>query len=122
MFLQARHVAMVIGQAFSVAYKQFLRATGISEAALEQAEYAHVLNAQSAPQAELDQLRDRNKTRKVRLRSVYFQCLSDVLLRIILCPVIPNGRKESAFVAQTEALNIYSLYHLSSSHASHVHV
>ena len=65
-------MAMVIGQAFSVAYKQFLRATGISEAALEQAEYAHVLNAQSAPQAELDQLRDRNKTKKVRLGSVHF--------------------------------------------------
>ena len=65
-YMQARHVAMVIGQAFSVAYKEFLRATGISEAALEQAEYAHVLNAQSAPQAELDMLRDRKKTRKVR--------------------------------------------------------
>ena len=64
-YIQARHVAMVIGQAFSVAYKEFLRATGIGEAALEQAEYAHVLNAQSAPQAELDLLRDRKKTRKV---------------------------------------------------------
>ena len=49
-----------------MAYKEFLRATGIGEAALEQAEYAHVLNAQSAPQAELDLLRDRKKTRKVR--------------------------------------------------------
>lgn len=58
---------MVIGQAFSVAYKEFLRATGISEAALEQAEYAHVLNAQSAPQVELDLLRDKNKTRKLSL-------------------------------------------------------
>ena len=56
---------MVIGQAFSVAYKEFLRANGISEDALEEAEYAHVLNAQSAPQAELDLLRDRNKIRKV---------------------------------------------------------
>lgn len=63
--VQARHVAMVIGQAFSVAYKEFLRANGISEDALEEAEYAHVLNAQSAPQAELDLLRDRNKIRKV---------------------------------------------------------
>lgn len=62
---QARHVAMVIGQAFSVAYKEFLRATGISEAALEQAEYSHVLNAQSAPQAELELLKDKEKIRKV---------------------------------------------------------
>ena len=56
---------MVIGQAFSVAYKEFLRATGISEEALEQAEYAHILNAQTAPQAELDLLRDRDKIRQV---------------------------------------------------------
>ncbi|CAI8025250.1 Amyloid-beta A4 precursor protein-binding family A member 2, partial [Geodia barretti] len=61
----ARHVAMVIGQAFSVAYKEFLRATGISEEALEQAEYAHILNAQTAPQAELDLLRDRDKIRQL---------------------------------------------------------
>ena len=52
-----------------MAYKEFLRATGISESALEQAEYAHVLNAQSAPQAELDLLRDKDKCRKVRLAS-----------------------------------------------------
>ena len=58
-------MAMVIGQAFSVAYKEFLRATGISEEALEQAEYAHILNAQTAPQAELDLLRDRDKIRQV---------------------------------------------------------
>ena len=63
--VKARHVAMVIGQAFSVAYKEFLRATGISEEALEQAEYAHILNAQTAPQAELDLLRDRDKIRQV---------------------------------------------------------
>ena len=62
---QARHVAMVIGQAFSVAYKEFLRANGISEDALEEAEYAHILNAQSAPQAEVDVLRDQRKTKKV---------------------------------------------------------
>lgn len=94
MLLQARHVAMVIGQAFSVAYKQFLRATGISEAALEQAEYAHVLNAQSAPQAELDQLRDRNKTKKVRLRSAYFVTFNVCLLGIVCVLLfLMEGRK-----------------------------
>ncbi len=55
----------MIGQAFSVAYKEFLRANGISEEALEEEEYAHVLNAQSVPQAELESLQDRQKTKKV---------------------------------------------------------
>ena len=56
---------MVIGQAFSAAYKQFLRSNGISEEALEQAEYAHILNAQTVPQVEVESFNDRNKTRKV---------------------------------------------------------
>ncbi len=57
---------MVIGQAFSAAYKQFLRSSGISEQNLEQAEYAHILNAQSVPKLEVESLGDRNKIRKVR--------------------------------------------------------
>ena len=57
---------MVIGQAFSAAYKQFLRSSGISEQHLEQAEYAHILNAQSVPRLEVDSLGDRNKIKKVR--------------------------------------------------------
>ena len=65
---------MVIGQAFSVAYKEFLRATGISEEALEQAEYAHILNAQSAPQTELDLLRDKSKTKKVSVYTLSSTC------------------------------------------------
>lgn len=57
---------MVIGQAFSAAYKQFLRSSGISEQQLEQAEYAHILNAQSVPRLEVESLGDRNKIKKVR--------------------------------------------------------
>ena len=76
-------MAMVIGQAFSVAYKEFLRATGISEEGLEQAEYAHILNAQTAPQAELDLLRDRDKIKKVwREREMVCVC---VCVCVCLC-------------------------------------
>lgn len=57
---------MVIGQAFSAAYKQALRASGVKEEQLEQAEYAHILNAQSVPKLEVESLGDRNKTKKVR--------------------------------------------------------
>ena len=55
----------MIGQAFSAAYKQFLRSSGISDQQLEQAEYAHILNAQSVPQLEVESLGDRNKIKKV---------------------------------------------------------
>ena len=65
---------MVIGQAFSAAYKQFLRSSGISEQNLEQAEYAHILNAQSVPKLEVESLGDRNKIKKVLdLRSAHFK-------------------------------------------------
>ena len=40
--------------------------SGISEQHLEQAEYAHILNAQSVPRLEVDSLGDRNKIKKVR--------------------------------------------------------
>ena len=68
---QARHVALVIGQAFSVAYQEFLKANGISEEALEEAEYIHVLNAQSVPRTEVESLTDRNKTKKVMLKLTF---------------------------------------------------
>lgn len=57
---------MVIGQAFSAAYKHFLRSSGVSDQQLEQAEYAHILNAQSIPQLEVESLGDRTKIKKVR--------------------------------------------------------
>ena len=63
--MQARHVAMVIGQAFSAAYKQFLRSSGITEESLEEAEYAHILNAQTVPNVEIESFNDRSKTKKV---------------------------------------------------------
>jgi len=56
---------MVIGQAFSAAYKQFLRSSGISDQQLVEAEYAHILSAQSVPQLEVESLGDRNKIKKV---------------------------------------------------------
>ena len=65
---------MVIGQAFSAAYKQFLRSNGISEEALEQAEYAHILNAQTVPQVEVESFNDRNKTRKVCNKFLECEC------------------------------------------------
>ena len=58
-------MARVIGQAFTAAYKEFLKSTGVSEEALEEAEYAHILNAQSVPREEVETLSDRSKLKKV---------------------------------------------------------
>lgn len=66
-------MALAIGQAFSAAYREFLKANGITEEDLEDAEYNHILNAQSRPQVEVESLTDRDKTRKVGVLSVYLQ-------------------------------------------------
>ena len=58
-------MARVIGQAFTAAYKEFLRSSGVSDETLEEAEYAHILNAQTIPQAEVETLSDRSKLKKV---------------------------------------------------------
>ena len=63
-------MALAIGQAFSAAYREFLKANGITEEDLEDAEYNHILNAQSRPQVEVESLTDRDKTRKVGVLSV----------------------------------------------------
>lgn len=55
----------MVGQAFHVAYKETLRSHGLSEDALEAAEYSHVLNAQSPSHEEVDSLSDSEKIRKV---------------------------------------------------------
>lgn len=63
--MQARQVARVIGQAFTAAYKEFLKSSGVTEETLEEAEYTHILNAQTIPQAEVETLSDRSKLKKV---------------------------------------------------------
>ena len=63
-------MALAIGQAFSAAYREFLKANGITEEDLEDAEYKHILNAQSRPQVEVESLTDREKTKKVVVLSV----------------------------------------------------
>ena len=57
---------MVIGLAFSSAYKEFLKSHGVNEESLEQFEYQHVLSSQTKSDSELDSLKDQNKTKEVR--------------------------------------------------------
>ena len=52
--LQARTLALAIGQAFNVAYQQFLRNSGVEETSLHEVEYASILSAQHGPKNEID--------------------------------------------------------------------
>ena len=48
-----------------MAYQELLRSHGLSEEALEAAEYTHVLNAQSSSHVEVESLGDKEKIKKV---------------------------------------------------------
>lgn len=49
-------MALAIGQAFNVAYHEFLRNSGIKESLLHEVEYASILSAQQSPKDEIDPL------------------------------------------------------------------
>jgi len=55
-------MALAIGQAFNVAYHEFLKSSGIKENLLQEVEYASILSAQQSPSAEVDPvLHDKTK-------------------------------------------------------------
>ena len=49
-------LALAIGQAFNVAYHEFLRNSGVNENQLHEVEYASILSAQQTPKDEIDPL------------------------------------------------------------------
>ena len=62
-YLQAQQISKAIGQAFNMAYRQFLKTNGISHDSVEEAEYCHVLESQKIVGQDLDLLADSNNTR-----------------------------------------------------------
>ncbi|XP_031572574.1 uncharacterized protein LOC116306634 isoform X2 [Actinia tenebrosa] len=62
---EAQIIAKSIGQAFNVAYQEFLRTNGISEESVEDAEYNCVLEAQKILGEDLSLLSDASKSREV---------------------------------------------------------
>ncbi|XP_057303323.1 amyloid-beta A4 precursor protein-binding family A member 2-like isoform X3 [Hydractinia symbiolongicarpus] len=63
--IEASKIAKAIGQAFNVAYRQFLQTNGIAHEHVEEAEYCHVLESQKLVGADLDQLTDKSNARDV---------------------------------------------------------
>ena len=65
LYKQASKVAKAIGQAFNIAYRQFLQSNGISHEHVEEAEYCHVLESQKLVGEDLDKLTDNTASRDV---------------------------------------------------------
>jgi len=63
--VEATKIAKAIGQAFNIAYRQFLQSNGISHEHVEEAEYCHVLEAQKLVGADLDKLTDKTAAREI---------------------------------------------------------
>ena len=62
---QPRVVAVVIGQAFSTAYKEFLKSRGVTEESMEAEEYNYVLHSQVKSELEVNMLKDETKIKEV---------------------------------------------------------
>eukprot|EP00731_Ephydatia_muelleri_P016186 Em0009g610a len=60
-----RPLTLVIGEAFTAAYREFLKLNGIREEDIEETEFHHVLNAQSASCIELDSFVDDTKMKQI---------------------------------------------------------
>lgn len=62
---QAQIIAQAIGQAFGVAYQQFLQASGIKASDLRPGEYSHYLESQELYNGDLAHFSDSQNLREV---------------------------------------------------------
>ena len=81
---------MVIGHAFSSAYKEYLKTQGVTEETMEQEEYKYVLHSQVKSELEVNLLKDETKIKEVR-KSSDCHCILPPLcpLSLSLPPLIP---------------------------------
>ncbi|XP_066932253.1 uncharacterized protein [Clytia hemisphaerica] len=63
--IEASQIAKAIGQAFNMAYRQFLTTNGISHDHVEEAEYGNVLESQKLVGQDLDRLTDNSQARDI---------------------------------------------------------
>lgn len=66
-FVQAQIIAKSVGQAFSIAYHEFLKVNGLNLAEIEDMEYNGILEQQKILGEELSLLADESKTKEVCL-------------------------------------------------------
>ena len=65
-FPQAQLIAQSIGQAFSVAYREFLRANGINPTDLSQKQYSDIINSQEMYHDDLVHFSNSDNCKEVR--------------------------------------------------------
>lgn len=78
--VQAQIIAQAIGQAFGVAYQQFLEATGIKTSDLQPGEYSNYLESQELYNGDLAHFSDSQNIRDVSSCSRLTQCKSECQL------------------------------------------
>ena len=72
---EAQYIAQSIGQAFQVAYMEFLKANGIEDSSfLKEMDYQEVLNSQEIFGNELEMFAKREKQKEVSLSMFRFIC------------------------------------------------
>lgn len=81
--MQAQVIAKSIGQAFNVAYQEFLRQNGLSEDVIEDAEYNGVLEAQKILGEDLSLLSDENSAKEVSWMNDVWVIVNDVHVRFL---------------------------------------
>lgn len=79
--IQAQLIAQSIGQAFSVAYQEFLRANGINPEDLSQKEYSDIINTQEMYNDDLIHFSNSENCKEVGAYST-LACLWTALLHI----------------------------------------
>lgn len=72
-FPQAQLIAQSIGQAFSVAYREFLRANGINPTELSQKQYSDIINSQEMYHDDLVHFSNSDNCKEVCLLSIWLQ-------------------------------------------------
>ncbi|XP_065060213.1 amyloid-beta A4 precursor protein-binding family A member 2-like [Rhopilema esculentum] len=77
---EAQTISKAIGQAFNMAYRQFLKSNGISHDNVEEAEYCHVLESQKIVGQDLDLLADSSNTRDIVIQKKRGEALGIMLL------------------------------------------
>jgi amyloid beta (A4) precursor protein-binding family A protein 1 (X11) len=106
----ARNISKAIGQAFNVAYHEFLRTHGIEEEGLVQADYADVLSVQKMPTEDLDLFSDKSAEKEVVIEKKKNEMLGVMLMEsgwgsMVPTAVIAHMAKHGP-AARTSKLNV----------------
>ncbi|XP_067036054.1 enolase-phosphatase E1-like isoform X2 [Acropora muricata] len=107
---EAQVMAKSIGQAFNVAYQEFLRQNGLSDEVVEEAEYNGVLEAQKILGEDLSLLSDENSSKEVIVNKKPHEYLGVMIVEsgwgsMIPCAIVAHLAKEGP-AAKSGRLNV----------------